>query len=101
MTQKIINLLNQPNQEFNFNINNNLYEIKLRTMKNNDLVMDFKYNSQIVFNARRCINKMPLILSNGYEGNIYFQDIYGNENPNYQNFNTRFLLIFDDEYKVY
>lgn len=53
-----------------------------------------------MFYGKKCITNMPLIYNNALGGNFYWFDKYGNENPNYANFNDRFLLIFDTEYKI-
>jgi hypothetical protein len=92
-----INLTNNPNQEFNFDIGQNSLDIRLRTMGDGSVIMDLLINNEPEFYGKRCCDRTPLIINNKLGGNLYFMDLYGNENPNYKKYNERFLLIFDDE----
>lgn len=99
-----VRLNNIPNQEgsFNITIGNTVLacNFKLRTLTDNSLIMDLIINGKVMFYGKKCITNMPLIYNNALGGNFYWFDKYGNENPNYVNFNDRFLLIFDTEYKI-
>ncbi len=93
-----------PNQTGSFNIVNAEGQTlscryALRTLTNG-LIMNLSINDKIVFNGRRCVDRMPLLLSNKYKGNLYWEDIYGNDNPNYKLFGVRFKLIFDTDFKL-
>ena len=100
-----ISLNKVPNQEGSFNITTNSGEIlacdfKLRTLTDNSLIIDLTVNDKVIFQSRKCINKMPLIYNNGFGGNFYWEDLYGNDNPSYNDFNDRFIFIFDTEYRI-
>ena len=91
-----ITLLKQPNSYNSFNINTDGYDLRLKTVKNY-LYADLYKNGNPLFYGRRCINKMPLI-QNQKQGNFYFYDKYGNDNPVYDKLNDRFVLIYDENY---
>lgn len=94
-------ILNQtPNQRLSVNIGQTALDIALRTSKSGRLYADLDVGGTGVFRGRACINKMPLMLNNTLGGNLYFEDLFGNEDPNYQGFNDRFALYFDDEYEI-
>lgn len=90
-----------PNQTLNTQIGTNYLTINLRTTKQG-LFMDLYLNDKLLFAGRRCCNLMPLIYQKGLiAGNLYFKDLYGNSNPNYEEFNERFILIYDPNYIMY
>lgn len=101
-----INLVNAPNQEFSANLKDDdgnfwALDMKLRTYENGALSCDISINGELVRAGQFCNNKMPLIgKKNIIQGNIYFEDQYGNDNPSYEGFNDRFLLIYDTEYRL-
>ena len=103
MTEYVINLNQLPNQGFSTNItdkNGTMYslDIKLRTLRNGLLIMDLAVDGIEQFYGRACVNKIPMLWHNKLNGNIYFEDQYGIEDPEYRGFNDRFLLIYNDEY---
>lgn len=105
MTQVSINLVQQPNQKLSVNLtddNGQIYaaDISLRTLADNSLIMDLIIDGKIQFYGRRCINRMPLLLSPVMPGNLYFYDLFGISDPQYAEFNDRYQLIYDTEYKL-
>lgn len=97
MTQYQIDLLQEPNQNIIVDIDDDSFDLSFRTIKG-DLYISVIKNDKPMFYSKRCCNKMPLL--NQRQGNMYFFDNSGNENPNWQEFNDRFLLIYDDEYSL-
>ena len=95
MTKYQIDLLQMPNQEISVELGNDSFDLSFRTIKG-DLYISVVKNDEPMFYSKRCCNKMPLL--NQRQGNMYFYDNSGNKNPNWQEFNDRFLLIYDDEY---
>ena len=99
-----VNLLQVPNQEISFNIENDkgffAVDVKLRTMPTAGLVADVFIDGEAQIYGRRCIDRMPLLLNNNLGGNLYFKDQFGTLDPNYKEFNDRFLLVFNSEYEV-
>ena len=94
-------LLNRvPNQRISVNIDDVALDLTLRTGKTGGLYADLDVDGAGVFRGRACVNKMPLLLNNSLNGNLYFEDLFGNENPVYTGFNERFALFFDDEYEL-
>lgn len=75
-------------------------DICLRTLTDGFLVMDLYIDGTAEFYGRRCIDRMPMLLNNNLGGNLYFEDKAGTENPDYQKFNDRFVLVYDDEYRI-
>lgn len=103
MTKYLITLLNEPNQRFSANLtddngNANAVDFALRTLPDGNVLMNISVNNKLQRDGVICCNKMPLVPTNVLNGNIYFEDLYGNENPNYQDFNKRFQLIYDTEF---
>ena len=100
-----INLVATPNQSVSANISDangatHIVDINLRTMPDGYMIMDMGIDGALVFYGRRCINKMPLVLGSPIGGNFYFQDQYGNTDPEYNGLASRYLLIYDDEYTL-
>lgn len=75
-------------------------DIGLRTLADGCLVMDLYIDGKAEFYGRRCIDRMPMLLNNKLGGNLYFEDKAGTENPDYHKFNDRFVLVYDDEYRI-
>lgn len=100
MSKQIINLNQIANQSLSFDIGDYSFDMNLRTT-DVGLFCDLSINDDDIFKGKRCVNLMPLILSKTLlTGNLYFEDRYGNDNPEYNEFNTRFQLIYDDEYII-
>lgn len=100
-----ITLVNVPNQSGSCNLtddNGDMYGIdyNIRTLPDGNVLMDITVNDEVQRQGVICTNLMPLVPTNILNGNLYFQDIYGNNNPNYQDFNTRFQLIYDTEFRL-
>ena len=93
-----ITLKQVPNQYVSFNIGADGYDIQLRTVKG-QLYADLYLNGNPLFYGRRCCNLMPLI-QNQKVGNFYFKDLIGNEDPQYEKFNNRFILVYDSNYII-
>lgn len=97
-----INLLNEPNQKVSANLqdnNGNYYAVDLsfRTYANGSMSADIIIDDQPARYGVLVNDRMPLVPNHSLNGNIYFEDQYGNENPSYEQFNERFLLIYDTE----
>ncbi|MCH5202387.1 MAG: hypothetical protein J1F17_04185 [Oscillospiraceae bacterium] len=100
-----INLLNEPNQSLNCNLTDdagNIFavDINLRTLSDGGLIADIIVDGTPQRYGVMCNNNMPLLSSNILGGNLYFQDQCGNEDPYYEDFNDKFLLIYDSEYRL-
>lgn len=100
-----INILNVPNQENSCNLedeNGNLFAVdfKLRTLMDGNLIIDIYVNDEVQVLSAICCNKMPLVPTNILNGNIYFQDFFGDSDPSYEEFNDRFKLIYDTEFRL-
>lgn len=98
-----INLNRVPNQEGSFNLTEpsgtiHRCDFSLRLLTDGSMCITLTIDDSTVCQSKKCVNNMPLILNNKIEGNLYFTDIYGNENPNYQEFNERYILVYDTEY---
>lgn len=101
----IITLVNIPNQSTSCNLTDdegNVYgvDLNLRTLPDGNVLMDVTVNNEVQRQGVICANMMPLVPTNILNGNLYFRDIYGNENPNYNEYNTRFQLIYDTEFRL-
>lgn len=101
----IINLINIPNQSGSCNLtddNGLVYAVdySIRTLPDGNILMDISVNDEVQRQGVICANMMPLVPTNILNGNLYFRDIYGNENPNYNEYNTRFQLIYDTEFRL-
>ena len=101
----VITLVNIPNQSGSCNLtddNGDMYGVdyKLRTLPDGNLLIDIIVNDVVQRQGVICANMMPLVPTNILNGNLYFQDIYGDESPKYTDFNTRFQLIYDTEFRL-
>jgi len=99
-----VNLLQIPNQEVSFNIENDkgffAVDVNLRKMPTAGLVADVFIDGVPQIYGRRCVDRMPLLLNNNLGGNLYFEDQFGTIDPDYHQFNERFLLVYDSAYEV-
>lgn len=100
-----ITLLNEPNQEISADLEDkdgkNIYvDFAFRTFSDGSLCANISFNGEVVRNGIICHNLMPLLPNNNYGGNFYFEDKYGNEDPNFEDFNDRFMLVWDTEYII-
>lgn len=98
-------LLNEPNQELSFDATNAdgeilYFDLSLRTFSDGNLCANISVNGDLKRAGVICKNEMPLLVDNRYKGNLYFQDVYGDEEPTYSGFNDTVLLIWDTEYKI-
>lgn len=105
MTKYMINLLQEPNQELTCNCqddlgNNFALDLKLRTLPDDNLCIDISVDGEIQRLSAICTNDMPLLPNNILNGNIYFDDLYGTSDPYYTEFNDRFRLIYDTEFRL-
>lgn len=105
MTQVSINIVQEPIQTVSINLsddvgNTYIADIMLRTMADGSLIMDLSIDGEVQFYGRRCIDRMPLLLSHVIPGNLYFYDKFGNSDPIYSEFNDRYLLVYDTEYNL-
>ena len=101
----LINLVNIPNQSASCTLTDdeqNVYglDFNLRTLPDGNILIDITVDGEVQRQGVICTNLMPLVPTNILNGNIYFQDLYGNDNPNYAEFNTRFQLIYDTEFRL-
>lgn len=99
MAKYQLTLTQTPNQTFSFDAGQDSVEITFRTTSFG-LFADLSLNGTKVFSGRRCVNKMPFLLNNLITGNIYFNDLYGNDDPTYDKFNSRFVLVYDEDYVI-
>lgn len=99
MAQYLVNLNNEPNQSFSFDAGEQVVDMSLRTTTEGFLYCDIAVDGVGLFAGRTCCNQMPLLLNDILVGNLYFEDLYGNEDPRYEEFNSRFVLVYDTEYK--
>lgn len=104
MTKYMINLLQEPNQELTCNcVDDNgttfAVDLKLRTLVDGNLCIDIVVDGETQRLSAICTNDMPLLPTNILGGNLYFDDIYGKDDPNYTEFNDRFRLIYDTEFR--
>lgn len=105
MSKYSINLLQVPNQSLSCNLTddeNNTYavDIDLRTLSDGNMVANISVNGKMIISSVMCCNKMPLIPSNMINGNIYFEDEFGNTDPVYSGFNEKYKLIYDTEFRL-
>lgn len=100
-----ITLLNEPNQRIDCNLTDdydNMYqlELSLRTLPDGQLLADLSIDSEGQRFGVICHDRMPLIPNNVLNGNIYFEDLYGKDDPVYNEFNDRFVLVYDTEFVI-
>ena len=94
-----------PNQAGSFNItdkNNKTYSIdySIRLLTNYDLSITISINGVVYSQSKIIRDRMPLLLNNILGGNLYFKDLYGNKDPEYNQFNERYVFCFDTEYEL-
>lgn len=89
-----------PNQTISFDVDEKLITLNLRTTEKG-LFCDLFIDGKAIFYGKRCVNLMPLLLNNNaMNGNLYFKDLYGNSDPNYEFFNERYILVYDEQYFI-
>lgn len=99
-----INLVKSANQEFSCNLKNGnktySVDIRLRTMPSGFLLADVVVDNELQRLSVICHNKMPLLANDVLGGNLYFNDIYGDTDPVFDELGDRYKLIYDTEYKL-
>lgn len=100
-----INVLNVPNQSFSYNLaddNGNLYAIdmKLRTLPDGNMITDIYLDGELVIASAMCCDRMPLMPTNVLNGNIYFEDVFGESDPVYVGLGEQYKLIYDTEFRL-
>ncbi len=99
-----ISLVQTANQSLSCTLKNGetsySVDINLRTLYSGALCADIYIDGEIERLSVLCHNLNPLLATNILGGNIYFEDIYGNDDPNFNEFNDRYRLIYDTECKV-
>lgn len=100
-----INLLQVPNQKLSCNLNDdegNYYavDIALRTLEDGNVVADITVDGKLIIPSVMCCNNMPLLPTNILNGNVYFKDLFGNTDPVYTDFNDRYVLIYNSEFRL-
>lgn len=100
-----ITLNKVPNQILNFTIEDrqgvpHLCEMHLKEYQPGLLVASLKIDGAQIFASRKVCNMMPLIYSNDYKGNFYFEDFYRNRDPEPEGFNSRWKLLFNTNYRI-
>lgn len=103
--QSVIQLNKVPNQEGTFNITNDegrtfSINYSIRLLTTGSLCITISIDDVIYTQSKIIKDRMPLLLNNGIGGNLYFMDIYGQEDPDYNQFNERFQFIYDTEFKL-
>lgn len=99
-----INLPQSPNVSVSFDLDGIAFDFKFRTLRNGLMCCDITTNdgtNETVVAGRICVNQSSLLLECPWDrgtGNLYFYDKYGDENPNYEELNDRFALVYDDSY---
>ena len=100
-----INLLKVANQSNSCNLvdeKGNLFAVdfNLRTLMDGCLIIDITVDDEVQVLSSICCNKMPLMPTNILNGNLYFEDVFGDEDPYFEGFNDRFKLIYDTEFRL-
>jgi hypothetical protein len=103
--QSIIQLNRVPNQEGSFNITNEAGKIfsinySIRLLTTGSLCITLAVDDVVYTQSKIIKDRMPLLLNNIIGGNLYFMDEYGQEDPDYNEFNERFQFIYDTEFKL-
>lgn len=88
-----IPILNEPSQTLTVRLGNQTVDIAL-TMRLGNLYADVRANGKDVVNGRVCLNQEPIIKESfrPFVGELYFEDLQGNENPVYGGLGRRFVL---------
>ena len=103
--QYTIQLNKSPNQEGTFNLvndNGDIFSIDygIRLLTTGDLAITLSVDGVVYAQSKIIKDRMPLLLNNVLGGNLYFEDLYGTEDPDYNQFNDRFLFTFNTEFSL-
>ena len=98
MTIQTIPINPYANQTLKVILSNQACTINIR-QKSTGVYLDLLIDGVEIVTGQLCLNKVPVIQSDyrGFIGSIYFEDIQGNEHPDYTGFNTRYLLRYSNE----
>ena len=90
-----IPLSNNPNQQFSIVLNDQNCVITLRQIAQ-QVYASLSVDQEVVFETMACRDRMPLPIfsTTKFSGRLMFIDIRGRENPNYEGFNDRFVLVY-------
>ena len=87
-----------PNQTLETVINNNKLTISLNTRFNSKLYATIFKNGKAIIRNRLCLNATPLVSVEylGMDGNLFFIDKNGSDDPHYKELGSRYLLVFSE-----
>lgn len=93
MTIYTIPLSDTPSQKLTVNLGGQTVDIAL-TMRLGNIYADVRANGVDVVNSRICLNQEPIIKEafRPFIGELYFEDLQGNDNPIYGGLGRRFIL---------
>lgn len=88
-----IPIIDEPSQKLTLRLGDQAVDIAL-TMRLGNLYADVRTNGKDVINNRICLNRTPIIkeVFRPFVGELYFEDLQGDENPVYGGLGSRFLL---------
>lgn len=88
-----IPIMDVPSQKLTVNLGGQITDIAL-TMRLGNLYADVSSNGREVINGRVCLNQEPLIREffREFEGELYFEDLQGEDSPVFGGLGSRFLL---------
>lgn len=84
-----------PNQSLSIKLGNQDCRFEFVTRLKN-LFMNLYVNNELLIGGMICLNKVNLIQENylGFEGQLYFEDLEGNEDPYFWGLNKRWVLNY-------
>jgi len=85
-----------PNQEIMTILNGQQCRITIRTIKNNTF-LSLETNAGIICQNVLCVDRSAIARSNHFIGDLIFIDTEGEESPVYTGFNSRWLLLYNEE----
>ena len=94
---EIITLENIPSQTFGIVLNDQECRLTFYT-RGDELYMDLEVDNKPEYQGVVCrdrINLTPYIYRN-FKGSLYFVDLNGTSDPTYEEFNTRYILVYEE-----
>lgn len=90
----IIPLQRIPSQEFNIVLNNQNCTMKI--YQRDKVYCDLTVDGNVIFNGLVALNNTDINLyrTTLFTGRLFFEDLNGNDDPNFSGFGTRWILNY-------
>lgn len=99
MTKQVINLAQVSSQSLRVNLGGQNVQLLVEEKRNFGVFMDIYLEGDPVILGMLCRNRVPIVQLAylGFQGDLTFYDMMGDDDPTFRGFNSRFFLVWNSE----